>query len=288
MSVTIPILTAETFLYGISIAEAAISVRLAHSLISARLFAVDGSRGLVASARLRSEHRLGPIADLGLRAIFRNEQTGRVYEAPVALTADQLGLHETVILAPCPRRPRRPGEWSVTWLVGNRELAMRRIEAIAVRRFEDSVRVADARFAVADKSGLVRVVRHPPAAGSVERVGPCFLIASVEPGAVGLCRLEVYAVSLNDPDPPLLMEQEVLVTDAPSVFAPGLIEAASLGRVSGFELRLNRRALGTASLSPVPPATLTSEGGFKPPPDFTWTIAAEEELLDRLGRLGNG
>ncbi len=83
------------------------------------------------------------------------------------------------------------------------------------------------------------------------------------------------------------MEQDVLITDAPTVFAPGLLESAELVRVGGFELRLNGRILGTASLSPVPPATLTSEGGFKPPPDFTWTAAAEDELLDRLGRLGN-
>jgi len=56
--------------------------------------------------------------------------------------------------------------------------------------------------------------------------------------------------------------------------------------MGGFELRLNDRVLGTASLSPVPPATLTAEGGFKPPPGFTWTAAAEEELMNRLGRLG--
>ena len=56
-----------------------------------------------------------------------------------------------------------------------------------------------------------------------------------------------------------------------------------LARVGGFELRLNKRVLGTISLSPVPPATLTSEGGFKPPPNFTWTVTAEEELLDTTG-----
>jgi hypothetical protein len=76
------------------------------------------------------------------------------------------------------------------------------------------------------------------------------------------------------------------VTDAPTVFAPGLVDSADLVRVSGFELRSNGRVLGVAALSPVPPATLTAEGGFKPPRDFAWTPAAEDELQERLGRLG--
>ena len=69
--------------------------------------------------------------------------------------------------------------------------------------------------------------------------------------------------------------------------APGS-PAAEAGLLPGDAvLRLNGRVLGTVSLSPVPPATLTAEGGFKPPPDFTWTAAAEDELQERLGRLGN-
>jgi hypothetical protein len=79
----------------------------------------------------------------------------------------------------------------------------------------------------------------------------------------------------------------VLITDAPTAFAPALYSTADLSRAGGFELRLYKRVLGTISLSPVPPATITSEGGFKPPPNFTWTVTAEEELLDRLGRLGH-
>jgi len=283
---TIPVLTVEAFLNNLSLAAPTLAVRLGGRVVPTRLFVPHGARGVLASALLRSHHRLGPLTDLGLTAVFRNERTGRTFEVPVSLTAEQRSASEAVVTAPCPHRPRRPGAWSVTWRAGSRELAARRAEAIAARRFEDSVRVADARFAVADKLGAMRVVRQPPAAGTVDRVGPCFLVASSEPGAVGLCRLAVFAVAPGDSDPAQLMEQEVLITDAPVVFAPGLLGVADLARVGGFELRLNGRVLGTASLSPVPPATLTSEGGFKPPPDFTWTVAAEEELLDRLGRLG--
>jgi hypothetical protein len=84
------------------------------------------------------------------------------------------------------------------------------------------------------------------------------------------------------------MEHDVLVTDGPAVFAPGILEPADLTRVTGFELRHKGKVLGVASLSPVPTAALNAEGGFKPPPDFTWSNAAEDELSERLGRLMGG
>jgi hypothetical protein len=285
--VAVPVLTAEAFLGGLAVAAPALLVRLGGQTVAARVFVPDRHRGLLASAVLRAPHRLAPVGDLGLVVVFRNERTGRSFEVPVPLTAEQRGATEAVVTAACPKLSRRPGAWSAVWRVGGRELAARRVEAIPARRFEDSVRVADARFAVADKAGAVRVVRQPPAPGAADRLGPCFLVASAEPGAVGLCRLGVFAVGPGDPRPALLVDQEVLVTDAPTVFAPGLLGTADLARVGGFELRLNGRVLGSASLSPVPPATLTAEGGFKPPPDFTWTAAAEDELQERLGRLGN-
>jgi hypothetical protein len=46
--------------------------------------------------------------------------------------------------------------------------------------------------------------------------------------------------------------------------------------------------LHTLSLCPAPTATFNSEGGFKPPPEFTWSTAADEELNDRLSKLIEG
>jgi hypothetical protein len=43
--------------------------------------------------------------------------------------------------------------------------------------------------------------------------------------------------------------------------------------------------LGVLPLSPVPTATFTAEGGYKPPPEFTWSASAEDELSERLARL---
>ena len=45
------------------------------------------------------------------------------------------------------------------------------------------------------------------------------------------------------------------------------------------------RVLGVLPLSPVPTATFTAEGGYKPPPEFAWSPAAEDELSERLARL---
>jgi hypothetical protein len=285
--VAVPVLTAETFLGGLSLANPTLAVRLGTQVVAARAFVGAGCRGLVASAVLHSSHPLGPIADLGLVVEFRSETTGRAFAVPVSLAAHQPAAHEALVTAICPKRPRRPGWWSVTWRAGTRVLAATRIEVIPTRRFEDAVRALDTRFAVAGKDGVVRVLRTPPAAGAFDRVGPCFLLKGDESGAAGLCKVAVFAVAPGNPNATLLLEREILVTDAPTVFTPGLLVVEDLSRVGGFELRLSDRVLGAASLSPVPPATLTSEGGFKPPPEFTWTAAAEEELQERLGRLGN-
>jgi hypothetical protein len=103
----------------------------------------------------------------------------------------------------------------------------------------------------------------------------------------GVCQLQVTVAGAGQ-GRVLAMEQETMITDGPTLFAPGMVDAADLDRVSGFELRHKGRLLGVASLSPVPSASLTAEGGFKPTPDFAWSSAADDELNERLNRLMNG
>ena len=67
--------------------------------------------------------------------------------------------------------------------------------------------------------------------------------------------------------------------------APGLIPFEDLKHASAFELRVGGRVLGVLPLSPVPTATFTAEGGYKPPPDFSWNATADDELSERLARL---
>jgi len=286
--VSVPVLTAAEFVAGLRLTLPTVGVRLGAETVAARTFVASQCRGLVASCVLRSPTPLAPVADLGLKVVFRSARTSAAHEVAVPLSSTQLAGREAVVTAACPKVPRRVGAWSVAWVVGGREVCAQRVEGIPARRFEASLRVADTRFVIADKSGAVRVVRQPPAAGEAERVGPCFLVASSEPGMAGTCRLQVHAATPGEPRSAPLMEQDVLVTDGPTVFAPGLLDAAETTRVAGFELRHKGRVLGSASLRPVPAATLTAEGGFKPPPDFAWTLTADDELAERLARLMGG
>ena len=55
--------------------------------------------------------------------------------------------------------------------------------------------------------------------------------------------------------------------------------------MNSFELYVKGAMLGTLSTSPIPTATFTGEGGFRPPVEFPWTPVADDELNERLTRL---
>lgn len=286
--VNVPVLSAREFVSGLRLTLPTAAVRLGPRTVAAQTFVAAQCKGLIASCVLESPTSLAPVADLGLKVVFRSERTGAVYEVPVTLSCSQLAVKKAVIAAVPPRVPRRVGSWQIAWRVGDRELAVQQVHGIPAKRFETSLRVADVRFVVGDKTGSVKLTKLPPPVTESTRLGPCFFVSSSESGMAGVCRLQVYAVVSGESRPPLLMEQDVLVTDGPTVFAPGILEAADLTRVTGFELRHKGRVLGVASLSPIPTAGLTAEGGFKPPPEFAWSNAAEDELTERLGRLMGG
>ena len=281
--VSVPVLTADEFLSGLSLSNPTLSVRLGVQTVAARTFVAQQCKGLIASGVLMSRVPLAPIADLGLRAVFRSERPAAEFDVPVPLTSSQLAGRDAMVTAMPPKQPRRVGEWTVSWCVGDRELATGNVRGIAAKAFAESLRVSDSRFVITDKSGVVRIVKQVPAAGEFARLGPCFLVASSEPGMAGLCHLDVNTTGEAGPTP--LTAADTLVTDGPVVFMPGVVDAESLSRVSAFELRHNGKLLGVASLSPVPIAALTAEGGFKPPPEFSWSSVAEDELSERLARL---
>jgi hypothetical protein len=284
-SVAVPVLTPGGFLGGLVVTNPTAAVRLGAATVTATAFVPDGCAALAAAAVLRCPTALAPLAELPLRVLFRDEEAGATHAVPVALTAGQLARAEALVVAVCPAAPRAPGAWSVTWAAGDRVLAAHRVRAISAARFADGVRVLETRFAIVDAGGGVRTTKAPPALGGADRVGPCFVLAGVEPGAAGVCRFDVTGVYTGGGEGGLWREAEALVTDAPAAFVPALFGADELTRVSGFELRLSGRLLGVASLRPVPAAALDGEGGFAPPPDFTWSAAADDELADRLRRL---
>jgi hypothetical protein len=287
-TVPITVLQADQFLNGLQVANPTVAVRIGSQAVAAQTFVAAQCRGLTAAAVLRSPTGLAPLADLGVKVLFRSDRGGFEIVVPVPLTGSQLAAKEALVTAAPTKAPRRAGEYSIIWTVGGWMRLTQRVTAVAGRRFIDSLRVSDARFVAADKAGTVKVLRQPPPAGEAIRVGPCFLLASREPGAAGLLTLQVAAVGSGSQQTPLLLEQQVLVTDGPTVFAPGLLDVADLAGLTGFELRHRGRVLGMLSVSPVPAASFNAEGAFKPPPDFAWSHTAEDELAERLGKLMGG
>jgi len=218
---------------------------------------------------LVSPTSLVPLLDLDLQVEFRNERDGSISRVPASLSSSQMAGRQALVTVVPRRHPRRQGTWTATWLLGDRPLASQRIRGISPRHFQRSLRISDTRFVVQTGKDPVKLTRQVPSLDKSERIGPCFLVSSSEPGMAGLCRVQINAQVPGAVQPPLLLQQEVLITDGPTMVAPGTLDAADLHQVSGFELQVQGQVLGLLSLCPAPTAVFTSEGGFKPPHDFT-------------------
>jgi hypothetical protein len=286
--VTLPFLGREEFLQSLRLQLSTLFVRIGAENVACQTFVASQCRSLLASAVLFSPTSLAPVLDMDLQVEFRCERGGAAHRTPVRLSSSQLAGRQALLTVTPRRHPRRVGSWTATWMLGDRPLASQRLRSISLRQFHRSLRLSDTRFVVQTDLGPVRLARQAPPIQGKTRVGPCFLVSSSEPGMAGLCPVRVIAQVPGAVQPPLLMEQEVLITDGPTMVAPGTLDAADLGQVTGFELSVRGRPLGVLSLCPAPTAAFTSEGGFKPPHDFSWTAAAEEEMTERLNRLLEG
>jgi hypothetical protein len=275
----------DEFLDNVRLQMVTLSVRLGAETVACQTFVSSQCRGLLASAVLTSPTSLVPLLDLDLQVEFRCERGGSATRMPACLCSSQLQGRQALVTVVPRRSPRRIGAWTATWLLANRNLASQRVRGISQRHFQRSLRVSDTRFVVQHGDGPVRLNRQVPPLDKGGRVGPCFLVSSGEPGMAGQCRLQIAAQVAGAVQPPLLLEQEVLITDGPTTVAPGTLDAADLAQVSGFELSIRGQVLGVLSLCPAPTASFNNEGGFKPPHDYTWSAAAEEEMNERLNRL---
>jgi hypothetical protein len=283
---TLPVLSREDFLQRLGLQMPTLQVRLGSQTVACQTFVSTQCKGLIASTLLTSPFSLVPILDLGLHVEFRSERGGAVQTVPAQLSSSQLRGRQALVSVVPPRFPKRIGSWLATWIIDGHPMATQRVRAISKRSFHRSLRFSDAYFLVKTVKGMVTLARQLPPLEEVRQAVPCFIISSREPGMAGLCRLEVRPLAAPGTGvvPPALGE-ELLITDGPTRFAPGTLEAADLGQVTGFELRMKEATLGMLSLSPAPTASFTSEGGFKPPCDFNWSPTAEEELNERLSRL---
>ncbi|HZU34395.1 MAG TPA: hypothetical protein VFA18_00725 [Gemmataceae bacterium] len=285
-TMTIPVVSREEFVQKLRLHQATMFIRLGDQSVACHTFVSTQCRGLMASALVTSPTSLVPLLDLGLQVEFRPERGGAAQTVPVQFASSQLADRQALCTVVPRSFPRRIGAWTATWLVGDTVLATQHLRAISQRHFHRSLRVSDTRFVVMTKKNEVLLTRQLPPLHEVRWVRPCFLLSSREPGMAGLCKLQVRAQTAGgNSDPALALQQEVLLTDGPTWFAPGTEDAAGLDAVTAFELRLKSETLGLLSLSPIPEAVFTGEGGFKPPGDFGWSVVADDELNDRLTRL---
>jgi hypothetical protein len=288
--IDLPFLGRDDFLQGLRLQMATPFVRVGENTVACETFVASQCRGLLAGAVLTSPTSLVPLLDLDLQVEFCSEAGGSAVRVPARLCSSQLRGRQALATVALKQLPRRSGGWKATWLLADKPLAEpQKVRGISQGRFRRSLRVSDTRFVVQSKAGgPLRVARQLPPAEMVARVGPCFLVSSAEKGMAGLCRLQAVAQVHGAGHVPPPLEQEVLITDGPTMVAPGTLAVADLAHVTAFELRCRGRQLGVLSLRPAPTANFTSEGGFKPTPEYSWSAAAEEEMNERLNRLLEG
>lgn len=287
-TLSIPILSETRYLTDLQLTQATASVRIQDTVVAAQTFVSAQCKSLLTSAVLRSTSGLAPLVDLGITVVFRSTQTGQEHTVAVPLTSSMLASREALLTAVAPKTPRTSGEYTMTWKIGDRPVLTQRVQAITQRRLLQSLRVSEARFIVAEPGGGMRTMRQPPAIEDGLRTGPCFVLASREVGLAALIDLVVDTQVSGSGQGATVLRQNSLITDGPTVFAPGLLEASELESVIGFELRHKSHLLGTLSFRPVPAASINAEGGFKPASDFTWSSGADEELSNRLSKLMGG
>jgi hypothetical protein len=285
--VTLPVLSRDDFLRQLNVQMPTAHVRLGEQTIACQTFVSGQCQALTVTGLLTSPAGLVPIADLNLRLEIRREDGSIVSRVPVRFTSSQLRSRQALI-AVMPSRPRRTGSWLIQWLVDDYLLTTHKIKAISKRHFIRSLRVSTTRFVIQTGKEDVHLVRNLPPLESVERVGPCFMVSSGEPGMAGLAALRVRAKLEAGPPVALLEEDEVLVTDGPIPLLTGTLDVGKLAGVKHFMLESTTGVIGILPLTPVPSAAFTNEGGFRPVEDFSWSPAAEEQLNERLGRLLGG
>jgi hypothetical protein len=285
--IALPVVGHDEFLRQLTVQMPTAHVRLGEQTIACQTFVSAQSQGLAVTGLLSSPAGLVPLADMSFRLEVRREDGALVNRVPVRFTSSQLRSRQALI-AVMPPRPRRTGTWLIHWLLDDHLLTTLKVRSISKKQFLRSLRVSTTRFVVQPPKGEAQVVRVLPPLDGVRRVGPCFLVSSGEPGMAGLADLRVRAKVEGALPSAVLQEQEVLVTDGPMPLFPGTLDVAELARVKHFALESPEGTVGILPLTPVPSAAFTSEGGFRPVEDFSWSPAAEEQFNERLGRLLGG
>jgi hypothetical protein len=285
--ISLPFLSCEDFIRNVRLERPTVFARIGEDSVACQTFVVNQCREVMAAAMLESPTSLAPIQDAGLTVDVRNERGETLQSLPLRLTASQLASRQALV-ALAPRRfPRRIGTWYVAWMIAGRPLAVTMMRAISAAYFHRSLRSQDARFVIWPLRGAAQPSRGLLPDHAFKTASPCFIVSSREPGMAGRAAMQIVAQPQCAGVPSVLWEGKMLITDGPVRVAPVVIDRAALVGWGGFELRTPEDSIATLSTSPIPSATFTGEAGFRPPGDYAWTAAADDELNDRLNRLGD-
>ncbi len=284
---TLRVQSRADFLRQLALETPTLWVNLDGRLVACQTYVASQCQGLVAGVRLGHSAALVPLCDLDLQVAVAPRHGEGGCAVPLVMTPAQLCDTQAMAAVALPFT-RRPGTWQISWMLGEVPRAMLEVRAVSKPFFTRSLEIADARFVVQRASGEVELTRQVPDLSAAARLGPCFVLRSRVAGIAGWCTLQVRARVPGATQPPPLREEQILVTDHPTPFAPGTMPCADLTQVEGFELRLRNRVLGTLPLTAVPSASFTGEGGYRAPPDFAWSPIADDQLKHRLGQLLDG
>jgi hypothetical protein len=281
----IPTLSQEHFLDELRIEAPSLFARLGDQNVPCEAVVEGQCRGLLAGAVLRSPTSLLPIIDLRPSIEMTLHRTRQTLHVPILLTSRQLAGREAMVNVNIPPRLRPEGGLTMRWTVAGRTYARRELRTLSPQMFRQSLFAIDSRYLYSDRDGTLGLSRYLYLQENIARLGPCFLVASREPGLAGLHTFQVRT-QYKDPEMlPEYLEQEVLVTDGPSLFTPLTTSPEQFQRFSSFDLFSEGKQLAQLSLCTRDVARFTNEGGFCAPDEYPWSPIAEEELADHLRKL---
>jgi hypothetical protein len=283
--VPLPLLRREEFLGHLRMDCPTLFARLGELSVQCQAIVEGQCRGLLATAMLRSPTSLLPILGLNPVLEFTTEHSRRPQLAPLTLTSQQLASREAIVSINLPPQAWWDGKTVLRWNIAERTLAVDRIRTVSAESYRNSLFAVDARYVHYARDGALSFGRYPFLADATCRVGPCFLIATHESGLAGLHSFVVRVQYKDAGLPPDYLEQEVLVTNGPSLFIPMTTTPERFQQISTFDLFSQGEQLAQLSVCTRDTTTFTSEGGFTVPAEYPWTAVAEAELADHLRKL---
>lgn len=283
LNLTLPRLTQEEYLRSVRWRSWGVAMRWRQKAVTARCFSRRSLRGLAAAVLISSPHRLLPLASLQPHLFVQGLPNGPHFELPLILTASQQLDTEALLTVPFPQALLQSQQCHWQWRTTGCSWHAETLTILPPQEWEHQVLLRDACFYLNTNRGWVR---HTEASLPHESglFAPCFLLQA-PPGSAGLLPLTFYALTSQAPRLRRLRHECVLVTDAPTPYIPGLFHFQDFPQLTSLELRHGPRILSTLSLSRIPQARFTAEGGFRQAPDVIWTESAEAELWERLQRL---